>query len=78
MNYLAHIFLSGDDRRIQIGNFVGDAVKERACFFREESRSVTGVVRSFPAGCLREMSYDVGGGYKLLIININLSVWKNY
>ena len=29
MNYLAHIFLSGDDRRVQIGNFVGDAVKGR-------------------------------------------------
>ncbi len=27
MNYLAHIFLSGDDRRVQIGNFIGDAVK---------------------------------------------------
>lgn len=27
MNYLAHIYLSGDDRRIQIGNFIGDAVK---------------------------------------------------
>lgn len=27
MNYLAHIYLSGDDRRVQIGNFVGDAVK---------------------------------------------------
>lgn len=30
MNYLAHIFLSGDDRRIQIGNFIGDAVKGEA------------------------------------------------
>ena len=30
MNYLVHIFLSGDDRRVQIGNFVGDAVKGRA------------------------------------------------
>ena len=30
MNYLAHIFLSGDNRRVQIGNFVGDAVKGRA------------------------------------------------
>lgn len=30
MNYLAHIFLSGDDRRIQLGNFVGDAVKGNA------------------------------------------------
>lgn len=30
MNYLAHIFLSGDDRLVQIGNFVGDAVKGKA------------------------------------------------
>lgn len=27
MNYLAHIYLSGDNRQIQIGNFIGDAVK---------------------------------------------------
>ena len=27
MNYLAHIFLSGTNRGIQIGNFIGDAVK---------------------------------------------------
>ena len=27
MNYLAHIFLSGDDRRLQVGNFIGDFVK---------------------------------------------------
>lgn len=30
MNYLAHIFLSGKNRKVQIGNFVGDAVKGRA------------------------------------------------
>ena len=30
MNYLAHIFLSGGDRRVQIGNFIGDAVKGEA------------------------------------------------
>lgn len=30
MNYLAHILLSGDNRRIQIGNFIGDAVKGEA------------------------------------------------
>lgn len=30
MNYLAHIFLSGDDRKLQLGNFIGDAVKGRA------------------------------------------------
>lgn len=27
MNYLAHIFLSGDNHRVQIGNFIGDFVK---------------------------------------------------
>lgn len=27
MNYLAHIFLSGPNRKVQLGNFVGDAVK---------------------------------------------------
>lgn len=27
MNYLAHIFLSGNDASCQIGNFIGDAVK---------------------------------------------------
>lgn len=26
MNYLAHIFLSGNDRCIQIGNFIGDEI----------------------------------------------------
>jgi len=27
LNYLAHIFLSGNDSRLQIGNFIGDFVK---------------------------------------------------
>lgn len=27
MNYLAHIFLSGNDAKLQVGNFIGDAVK---------------------------------------------------
>lgn len=27
MNYLAHIFLSGTDGKMQVGNFIGDAVK---------------------------------------------------
>lgn len=27
MNYLAHIFLSGASRKMQLGNFIGDAVK---------------------------------------------------
>jgi acyl carrier protein phosphodiesterase len=30
MNYLAHIFLSGSDKQIQLGNFIGDAVKGRS------------------------------------------------
>lgn len=30
MNYLAHIFLSGANRGVQLGNFVGDAVKGSA------------------------------------------------
>lgn len=29
MNYLAHIFLSGDNRALQVGNFIGDFVKGR-------------------------------------------------
>lgn len=27
MNYLAHIFLSGPDQQLRLGNFIGDAVK---------------------------------------------------
>lgn len=30
MNYLAHIFLSGADRKMQLGNFIADAVKGSA------------------------------------------------
>lgn len=30
MNYLAHIFLSGEDGRVQVGNFISDAVKGRS------------------------------------------------
>lgn len=29
MNYLAHIYLSGNDRKLQLGNFIGDFVKGR-------------------------------------------------
>ena len=29
MNYLAHIYLSGGDRQLQVGNFIGDFVKGR-------------------------------------------------
>jgi acyl carrier protein phosphodiesterase len=30
MNYLAHIYLSGSNKLVMIGNFIGDAVKGRA------------------------------------------------
>lgn len=30
MNYLAHIYLSGANRQVRIGNFIGDAVKGNA------------------------------------------------
>ena len=29
LNYLAHIYLSGNDRKLQVGNFIGDFVKGR-------------------------------------------------
>lgn len=29
MNFLAHLYLSGDDPKIQVGNFIGDFVKGR-------------------------------------------------
>ncbi|MDD3273470.1 MAG: DUF479 domain-containing protein, partial [Bacteroidales bacterium] len=29
MNYLAHIYLSGSNRQLQVGNFIGDFVKGR-------------------------------------------------
>lgn len=30
MNYLAHIFLSGNNRQLQVGNFIGDFVKGKS------------------------------------------------
>ena len=27
MNYLAHIYLSGENQRIQLGNFMGDGIR---------------------------------------------------
>jgi acyl carrier protein phosphodiesterase len=30
MNYLAHLYLSGDDPEVQLGNFIGDFVKGRS------------------------------------------------
>ena len=30
MNYLAHLYLSGDDEAIMVGNFIGDYVKGKS------------------------------------------------
>lgn len=38
MNYLAHVFLSGDDEEVIIGNFIGDYIKGRE--FRKYSESI--------------------------------------
>jgi len=38
MNYLAHVFLSGDNEEIVIGNFIGDYVK--GINFRKYSDSI--------------------------------------
>ena len=38
MNYLAHVFLSGDNEEILIGNFIGDYVKGRE--FKKYSESI--------------------------------------
>jgi|GEM_PF-2214466 len=31
MNYLAHLLLEGDDSEFQLGNLLGDFVKDVAC-----------------------------------------------
>lgn len=38
MNYLAHIYLSGTDKKLQLGNFIGDAVKGSS--YKKYPRSV--------------------------------------
>ncbi|MDG2331694.1 MAG: acyl carrier protein phosphodiesterase [Flavobacteriales bacterium] len=38
MNYLAHLFLSGNDNELLVGNFIGDAVKGKA--FSNYSRRI--------------------------------------
>src|SRR5690349_12341831 len=43
MNFLAHIFLSGDDPEIMVGNFIGDFVKGRNLDDRFSSGIVKGI-----------------------------------
>jgi len=43
MNFLAHLYLSGDDSEIMVGNFIGDFVKGRNLNERFEERIVKGI-----------------------------------
>lgn len=43
MNFLAHAYLSGDDKKILVGNFIGDFIKGRQALSQFESRIAKGV-----------------------------------
>lgn len=43
MNFLAHLYLSGDDPQIQVGNFIGDFVKGRDVHDRFERPIALGI-----------------------------------
>ena len=43
MNFLAHAYLSGDDKKILVGNFIGDFVKGRQALNQFERRIIKGV-----------------------------------
>jgi acyl carrier protein phosphodiesterase len=43
MNFLAHIYLSGDESKVMIGNFIGDFVKGRNLASRHEPLIVSGI-----------------------------------
>jgi acyl carrier protein phosphodiesterase len=43
MNFLAHLYLSGDDTHLMVGNFIGDFVKGRSALEKFEAAIVKGV-----------------------------------
>src|SRR5688500_10897577 len=43
MNFLAHAHLSGPDKKILVGNFIGDFIKERQALNQFEPRIIRGV-----------------------------------
>lgn len=43
MNFLAHLYLSGDQPKVKIGNFIGDFVKGRNLSARYEKEIVLGI-----------------------------------
>ncbi len=43
MNFLAHAYLSGDDKKILLGNFIGDFIKGRQALSQFEAGVIRGV-----------------------------------
>jgi len=43
MNFLAHLYLSGDDPEIMVGNFIGDFVKGRTALEQFDPRIIRGI-----------------------------------
>lgn len=43
MNFLAHLYLSGDNPRIMIGNFMGDFIKGRSYLQQYDAEIITGI-----------------------------------
>jgi acyl carrier protein phosphodiesterase len=43
MNFLAHLYLSGDEPKVMVGNFIGDFVKGRSLSTRFEPTVVLGI-----------------------------------
>jgi acyl carrier protein phosphodiesterase len=43
MNFLAHLYLSGDNTKIMVGNFIGDFVKGRNALEKFESEIIKGI-----------------------------------
>jgi acyl carrier protein phosphodiesterase len=43
MNFLAHIYLSGDNEKLMVGNFIADFVKGRAALEKFESEIAKGI-----------------------------------
>jgi len=43
MNFLAHAYLSGDDKKILLGNFIGDFIKGRQALSQFDAQVVKGV-----------------------------------
>jgi acyl carrier protein phosphodiesterase len=43
MNFLAHLYLSGDDPKLMVGNFIGDFVKGKSALEKFEPQIIKGI-----------------------------------